>query len=130
MATQLTKEKSFTVSEKDTAKIVGSGSLPVLATPIMIAWMENTAMTLASENCNMTNDDTTVGILMNAQHIKASAVGETICCKAQLDNQDGRKLTFSITCTNSNGETIGTAIHERFIVNAERFMDKLNSSVR
>lgn len=119
----LTIKKTFTVTPHDTAENVGSGSLPVLATPIMVAWMENTAMAIAAQS--LAPADTTVGISMSVQHVKASAVGETITCTARQTAADGRKLTFEITCTNADGDTVGTATHERFIVTAERFMAKL-----
>lgn len=115
--------KTFVVEQKNSAKEVGSGSLDVLATPIMIAWMENTAATLASEE--MGEGETSVGISLNVQHTKASAIGETIRCEAKLVSIDGRKLSFEIECKDSKGSIIGNAQHDRFIVNAERFMQKL-----
>ena len=119
----LSLTKGFKVTPHDTAERIGSGALPVLATPIMVAWMENTAMAIAAQG--LQPEDTTVGISINVQHTKASAIGETITCTARQTAANGRKLTFEITCTNADGDIIGTAVHERFIVTAERFMAKL-----
>ena len=69
-----TLTKKFTVESKDTAARVGSGGLEVLATPTMIAWMENTALELAGQS--LSAEDTTVGIVLTVQHTKASKVGE------------------------------------------------------
>ncbi len=108
-----------------TAESMGSGTLPVLATPALIAFLENTAMKLVD---NLPEGETTVGTSMNLQHLKASAVGETIHCEARLTHQEGRRYTFSIKATNSRGETIGEGTHERFAVHAERFMGKLQQA--
>ncbi len=116
-------EKNFVVGEEHTAARVASGALAVLATPVMIAWMENTAMTLAGDYT--TEDETTVGIEINTRHMKASAVGEKIKCTAVLERQDGRKLSFSIVCKNEREDVIGESTHDRFIVNEAKFMSKL-----
>lgn len=105
-----------------TAEFMGSGTLPVLATPALVAFMENTAMKLLSD---LPEGETSVGTLMDVRHLKASGVGETITCKAELTGQEGRKYTFALEATNQHGEIIGQGIHERFAVNVERFMAKL-----
>ena len=119
--------KTFTVESKDTAARVGSGGLEVLATPTMIAWMENTALELAGKD--LSAEDTTVGIGLTVQHTKASKVGEVITCTATEVAVDGRKLSFRIECFDSQGNSIGTADHDRFVVNAEKFMKKVLSVV-
>ncbi len=118
-----TLKKQFTVKPADCANMVGSGGLEVLATPTMVAWMENTALALAAENLN--EGDTTVGIAIAVEHTKASKIGENIECEARLTATEGRKLTFEIECRDSKGETIGTCHHDRFIVNCEKFMKKV-----
>ncbi len=116
-------KQEFIVEAGSTANSVGSGTLAVLGTPVMIAWMENTAMKLAD---NITKEgETSVGTMLNAEHLKASGVGEKISCKASLTAHEGRKLCYEIECTNEKGEIIGKAKHERFVVNVEKFMSKL-----
>lgn len=115
--------KTFVVGKQDTAAVMGSGLLDVLATPTMVAWMENTSILLTEEY--LKEGDTTVGICINTSHEKASAVGEKITCNATLINVEGRKLSFEIECFNENNIRIGKAYHERFIVNSQKFMSKL-----
>ena len=115
--------QQFRVEAVDTATQLGSGTLEVLATPRMIAWMENTAMKLCASHT--TEGDTTVGISINADHSKASKVGTLVTIEAEIERIDGRKISLTIRATDDNGNIIGTAHHDRFIVNCERFMTKL-----
>lgn len=115
-------ETSFTVTDDKTAKVMGSGDLPVLATPAMIAAMENAAMRCAAPL--LEPGMTTVGVHMNAEHNKASAVGAQITAKATLFEQEGRTFRFTVEAF-ENGEQIGVGEHTRVAVNAERFMSKL-----
>mgnify|MGYP003291545881 CR=1 FL=1 len=112
--------KSFTVSQEHTAAYVGSGTLPVLATPILAVWIENLATELA-ESLHST-EESTVGTNITLDHLKKSKVGETITCHVDLIAQDRRKLTFSAVCLNEVGEQVATASHTRFIINISKFM--------
>mgnify|MGYP003329958518 CR=1 FL=1 len=111
-----------TVRECDTAQSVGSGTLPVFATPMMVALMENAAMKAAEQL--LQEGESTVGSELNIKHLRPSAVGEEITSTATLTAQEGRKLTFSVVATDKNG-TIGEGTHIRYIVNIEKFMSKL-----
>ncbi len=119
--------KTITVEEKDTAKAHGSGTLPVFATPAMIALMENTAMNAVSPYLN--EGEATVGTLINVKHLSATPVGGTVICEAELIETDGRKLVFKVTASDNKG-IIGEGTHERFIIKTEKFLakaqDKLN----
>ena len=119
-----TYKQSIVVAENQTAIHLGSGSLPVFATPALVAFMENTA-TKAITSLN--EAETTVGICINVQHLKASAVGEKITCEAHITEVDGRKISFEINAKNDKGEIIGTATHQRFVVNADKFMQKISN---
>ena len=110
------------VEESDTAKNVGSGTLSVFATPMMVALMENSAMKAAEQL--LSEGETTVGSELNIRHIRPTAVGEEVEATAILTQQEGRKLTFSVTASDKNG-TIGEGTHIRYIVNIEKFMQKL-----
>lgn len=118
----LSREESFTIKDCNSAKYLGSGSLEVLATPAMVAFMENTAMNCVSEFLDEGMD--TVGVMINTTHIKASKIGDSVVCKASLSEIDGRKLCFTITASDSKG-IIGEAKHERFIINKEKFLSRL-----
>ncbi len=110
------------VMHTNTAAALGSGLLDVYATPAMIALMEQAA-------CNVVNpcleeETTTVGISMSISHDAATALGKTITAKAVLTGVDGRKLSFKVIATDDFG-VIGQGLHERFLVNKEKFMGKL-----
>ena len=99
-----------------------SGALEVFATPAMIALMEKTCLESVSDKIGEGN--TTVGISVNIKHLKASPVGALIRCDATLIEVDRRRLVFEVKCF--EGETlIGEGIHERFVVDSEKFMGKL-----
>jgi predicted thioesterase len=95
--------------------------LEVFATPAMIALMEKTCLLAV---CDIIGEgNTTVGIAVNIKHLKASPVGATIRCEAELTEVDRRRLVFSVKCF--EGETlVGEGIHERFVVESAKFMAK------
>ncbi len=113
---------TYEVTPDKTAEVMGSGDMPVLATPAMVAMMENAAMTLAKPLC--ADGDTTVGSLINTSHLRPSAVGATISVMATLVAHEGRKLTFAIVAKDGDN-VIGEAEHVRFMVTRERFLAKL-----
>ncbi len=113
---------TLVVTEQLTAAVMGSGDLPVLATPAMISLMENAAMKAVAEA--LPDDQTTVGSLMNASHLKPTAVGDMVSATATLVAIEGRKLTFRVEALDSEG-TIGEGDHVRYIVSREKFLAKL-----
>ncbi len=113
---------SIIVTKELTAEVQGSGSLPVYATPAVVALIENTACQCIT---NLQEGETTVGTHIDIHHLKASAVGEKVTCTATLLIQEGRQYHFKAEVVNAKGDTIATATHERFLVNAERFMAKV-----
>ncbi len=119
-----TYTQEITVDENNTAISLKSGSLPVFATPALVAFMENTATKTID---NLSPEETSVGICINVQHTKASGIGETLSCTANITQVDGRKISFEITAKNAKNEIIGTATHDRFVVNVEKFMRKISN---
>ena len=118
----LRHSETVVVEHKDTAAVYGSGALEVFATPAMIALMEKTCLMSVADKVGEGN--TTVGIAVNIKHLKASPVGTTIRCEAELTEVDRRRLVFSVQCF--EGEAlVGEGIHERFVVDSEKFMSKL-----
>lgn len=111
-----------TVSEKNTAKTVGSGSLDVFSTPMMIALMEEAACECLKDGLEA--GQTSVGTLINAEHKAASPIGATISATAVIDAVDGRKVSFTVTA-NEGEKEIGCGKHDRFIVDEEKFMSRL-----
>lgn len=119
-----TYSQVITVREQDSAIAMGSGTLMVFATPAMIAYMENTALKMVESDLPAGSE--TVGIEMNAKHTKASAIGAKITISAKITEIDGRRIVYAIEAKDEKGDLIGSADHQRFIVDAERFMSKLN----
>lgn len=123
METGLSFTSSLKVEKQHTAFEMGSGDLEVLATPTMVALMENAAMKAVAND--LSEEETTVGGMMNTTHIKPSAIGEEVSATAVLVEVEGKKLTFSVEAKDSKGNVIGQGTHIRFIVNRERFLSKL-----
>lgn len=122
LETGLTHTSSLTVTEALTAKAMGSGDLPVLATPAMMALMENAAMTAVAHE--LPEGSTTVGGHIESSHLKPTPVGAEVKAEATLTKIDGRKLYFTVKAM--QGDTvIGEGTHLRFIVDREKFMSKL-----
>ena len=110
------------VTESNTAEFIGSGDIAVLATPAMVALMENAAMLAVATKID--DDQTTVGAHIATSHLKPSKVGAHVLAIAELTAIEGRKLTFSVKAY--EGETlIGEGEHTRYVVNREKFLSKL-----
>ena len=107
----------------NTAAEMKSGALPVFATPAMCALMEEAAC--AAVNCTLTEGEGTVGVALAVTHDRATALGETVTATAVLTAAEGRRLSFDVEASDSKG-VIGKGTHQRFIINNEKFMAKLN----
>lgn len=118
--------KSITVTKEVTADAVGSGLLPVFSTPALIALMEGTC----AESVSGYLDDGcgTVGTSIEVRHTSATPIGMTVTCESELTGIDRRRLTFHVVARDEAGE-IGEGVHERFIVDNARFMEKANSKL-
>jgi len=112
----------MTVEERHLAMNVGSGDLPVLGTPAMMALMENAAMLAVAPQ--LPEGSSTVGGQISSSHLHPTPLGDTITATAELVKEDGRKLYFHIVAEDKQG-IIGEADHLRFIVDKERFLSKL-----
>ena len=120
-------EITIAVTKEKTALEMGSGTLEVFATPAMIALMEQTAA--ESVENELGGENTSVGTLINVQHLAATPVGMQITCKSTLTEIVGRTLIFEIEAHDEVG-LIGKAYHERFIVNSERFVSKTREKLK
>ncbi len=114
------------VAEQNTATKLGSGLLPVYATPAMIALMEKCAAECVAPS--LEEGKTSVGTLLNVKHISASPVGIKITCTATLTEIDGRRLVFRVEASDEKG-LIGEGTHERFIVDCDRFLAKCQNKL-
>ncbi|NYJ02127.1 putative thioesterase [Nocardioides thalensis] len=117
----------FTVSDDDTALALGSGSLPVLATPRLLAWCE--AATCAAIEDDLGPGQTSVGTRVELQHLAASAVGQEVEVSARVVHADGRLRRFSVAVRNvvdgEPGKLAGSGEVTRVVVDAERFLSRL-----
>ena len=111
-----------TVCEANTAAAMGSGDMPVFATPAMVALMENAARLAVAPG--VPEGAATVGAEMNVSHIKPSGLGAEIVASAVVTAVEGRKITFNVGARDAEG-MIGEGTHVRFIVDRERFLAKL-----
>lgn len=110
------------VTEAVTAITVGSGDMPVLATPMMMALMENAAMLAVKDY--LPEGSTTVGGHIESSHLKPSKVGDVVNATAEVTKVDGKKIYFKVSAF--SGDTLlGEGTHLRFVVDKERFMSKL-----
>ena len=114
-------EVSTLVEKEDTAAEVGSGSLLVYATPCMVALMEGAACEAIAPA--MDENQTTVGMELNIQHISATPVGLEVRAEAEVTAVDGKIITFQLTAYDEAGK-IGEGTHKRCIVSSQRFLDK------
>ena len=110
------------VTKENGASSMGSGTLDVFATPSMIALMENAACKAIEKF--LKEGESTVGTGIDVKHTKATPLGDEVTATATLTAVEGRKLTFEVTASDSVGE-IGKGLHERFIINIEKFLSKL-----
>ena len=117
----ITGEAETIVSEDNTAIKMGSGTLPVFATPAMVATVEKAAW--SSVAGELEEGQSTVGTAMSLSHESATPVGLEITAKTTLTAIDRRKLTFSWEAYDEAG-IIGRGTHERFIVDNEKFVSK------
>ncbi len=112
------------VSEDLTAKHIGSGTVLVLSTPMMIALMEKTCR--LSVKPYLEDGQETVGTHVDVSHDSAVPVGKTVWCESELVSIDRRKLTFRVVVYDDNG-IVGQGTHERFVIDEKKFADKMET---
>lgn len=112
----------LTVTDAVTAIEVGSGDIPVLATPMMMALMENAAMLAVKDR--LPEGFTTVGGHIASSHLKPSKIGDVVRAEAEVTKVDGKKIEFKVAAY-SGDALLGEGTHLRFIVEREKFMSRL-----
>lgn len=121
------KSAEMIVTKELCANAWGSGGLEVYATPAMIALMENTAW--SSVEPFMEESRSTVGTHLDVSHLSASPVGARITCESELVEVDGRRLVFKVSASDNAGP-IGEGVHERFIINVDKFMARTEAKLK
>ncbi|MGQ5264053.1 thioesterase family protein [Micromonospora sp. ZYX-F-536] len=117
----LTARVEMTVTDADTAQAVGSGDVPVLGTPRVLALAE--AATVAATATAMPSGSTTVGTRVELEHLAPTVVGRTVRAQARLAAVDGRRLSFEVTVSDGD-ETVARGRVDRILVDRQRFVDR------
>ena len=118
----------FTVTEADTALAVGSGSLPVLGTPRLLAWCE--AATCAAIEPSLGARETSVGTRIQLEHLVASPVGAELEVTASTAYVDGRLHRFAVAARHVvDGKVVASGEVTRVVVDAERFLSRVSPPI-
>lgn len=121
----LTATVEMVVGDDDTAEAFGSGDVPVLATPRLVALVEQASLRAVAPTC--AEGVTTVGHRVQIDHLAPTAVGETVRAEAVLENVEGRRLTFRVSASDDRG-LIGVGRVTRVLVERKRFLDKAHGA--
>ena len=114
-------EAQLIVGEADTAIALGSGSVPVLGTPRVVALCEQAAIAAIADRLD--DGNTTVGMRVQIDHLQPTAVGKTVSAEAVLERIEGRRLTFTVSVHDPRG-LIAAGKVTRVVINAQRFMER------
>jgi fluoroacetyl-CoA thioesterase len=109
------------VADADTAVVLRSGDVAVLATPRVVAMAEEA--TVAAIAGQLKPDETSVGMRVQLDHLAPSAVGAEVRAEATLEKVEGRRLTFTVSINDERGLVAAGKV-TRVIVDRERFLDK------
>ncbi len=119
----LRSHTTFTVTEDYTAPVMGSGDVPVLATPAVLALAENACVKAVVGD--LPEGQTSVGSYAEIEHEKPSPAGAVVEVEATLIGHHGRRLEFSVIFRHEDGEVVAKVNHRRVLVDRQRFLDKL-----
>ncbi len=111
-----------TVTDADTALTIGSGDVPVLATPRLVALFERASVAAIGDQLG--DDQTSVGMRVQVDHLAPTAVGDTISAEATLEKVEGRRLIFTVAARDHRG-LVGAGKVTRVVVDRAHFLDKL-----
>ena len=123
----LTKTETFKVLKSHSAQSVKSGGLDVLATPALIAFMEQSAFLAVQPH--LEDGKSTVGTCVEINHIAPTPIGMTVSCTSKLIAINNKELVFEVMAHDETGK-IAYGIHKRFIIDAERFQQKANAKMK
>jgi len=118
----------FTVGAEDTAAALGSGDLPVLATPRLLAWLEAATLVAAADLAGP--GGTTVGSRVELEHLAASPVGASVTVHADVAHQDGRLVRFTVAAQDGDGRLLASGTLTRVVVDRDRFLARLPGAGR
>ena len=122
----VSERRTLLVEREHTARELGSGSVEVLATPMLIALME--AAALDAVQGFLAEGWTTVGIKVDVEHLRATPLGGTVTAEATLTKREDRILVFAVQAWDGKG-LVGQGTHTRAIIDTEKFMSRLRSDI-
>jgi len=122
LETGLTAATHLVVTDADTAIALGSGDVPVLGTPRLVALLEEA--TVAAVAAHLEENQTTVGVRVEVEHLAATAVGARVDAAATLESIERRMLAFSVTAVEGN-KTIAGGTVRRAVVDRQHFLNNL-----
>lgn len=114
-------EARLVVGDADTARALGSGAVEVLGTPRLVALLEEA--TIDAVDRFLDDGSTTVGMRVQVDHLHPTPVGAEVFAEAYLDKIDGRRITFTVTASDSGGLVAAGKV-TRVVVDVNRFMSK------
>lgn len=117
--------EEYYVREEHAASHVGSGDVRVLSTPSMILFMERTSMKCVERY--LPAGFTTVGTLVNVKHLNPAPINDRILVESRILRVEGRKIVFEVRAI-WRDTVIGEGVHERYVVNKEKFLDKIRKA--
>ena len=117
-------ETTFQVEAQHSAAHIGSGSLRVLATPIMIAFMESTSHRLLAQR--LPAGYSSVGMLVNIRHLAPTPLGSSVRVLSEVLEVDGLRVTFSVQAWDQS-EPIGDGQHQRMVIDEARFLRRVEA---
>jgi fluoroacetyl-CoA thioesterase len=120
LAPGLTASVEIIVGDSDTATAMGSGDVPALATPRLLALAE--AATVSALAGHLNEYETSVGTRVQLEHLRATGIGRRVVAHAELAQADGRLLRFTVRAEDEEGRLVGRGEVTRVVVDRERFM--------
>lgn len=112
------------VDESMTADRLGNPGVKVFATPALVRYFEGVSLQLLAPE--MEEGQGSVGTRLDVRHLAATPVGMEITFQATLTEVDGRRLAFRLEATDEK-EKIGEGLHERFLVDMEKFLSRVQA---
>lgn len=120
-------DRLLEVGPEQTAQMLGSGDVPVLGTPALLALAESACVDAIAGD--LPEGETSVGTWAEIEHLRATPLGQTVCAHATLIGHHGRRLEFKVT-VEQDGEPVAKISHRRVLVDRDRFLDKLTVASR
>jgi predicted thioesterase len=118
------REETFLVEAQHSAAHIGSGAVRVLATPMMILFMEQTCHRLLAQH--LPDGQSSVGVAVNIRHLAATPVGQAVRVRSEVLAVDGRRVTFAVR-VDDEAETVGEGQHERVVIDLARFLSRVEA---